>query len=114
MSRDIESSRRRLATVCCLTVVTLSMMGRDTAVAETRQEALETFLTRQLLVQTPGDIAFVDKVLEAVTVGRIPETVVRGTCEWAVQKANQTGARYPFPYFRSAMNLKAKRLGVRF
>lgn len=80
--------------------------------ADAAADSLETFLVSQLRVRTPPDTRFLERVAGAVLLGRLPETVVRGTCEWAVEKADRTGNRYPFPYFRSAILLKARRLGV--
>lgn len=82
--------------------------------AEAGADSLESFLVSQLRVRTPADTRFLERVAGAVLNGRLPETVVRSTCEWAIQKADRTGGRYPFPYFRSAIVLKARRLGVEF
>jgi len=98
---------------CLLTSVAVAMESGGIA-ADTLEDSLESFLVSQLRVRTPADTLFLERVAGAVLHGRLPETVVRSTCEWAIQKADRSGARYPFPYFRSAIVLKARRLGVEF
>jgi len=73
---------------------------------------LEHYLAGRLLVTTPDDAAFLDEVATAVRAGDLPESLVRGTCEWAAVRASRQRVRYPFPSFRKALEIKAKRLGV--
>lgn len=57
--------------------------------------------------------AFVESLVAEVRAGRLPEELVRSTCDWAVYRSRQRGARYPFPSFAAVMRLKASRLGVK-
>lgn len=106
-------SKNSVIVACLLAPVTVAMESGGIA-AEAVEDSLESFLVSQLRVRTPADTLFLERVAGAVLHGRLPETVVRSTCEWAIQKADRSGARYPFPYFRSAIVLKARRLGVEF
>jgi hypothetical protein len=73
---------------------------------------LEHFVAGRLLVVKPEDAAFIDKVAARVRRGDLPESMVRGTCEWAAERGLRRGITYPFPYFRTALTAKARRLGV--
>ena len=73
---------------------------------------LEHFVAGRLLVVKPEDAAFIDKVAFHVRRGDLPESMVRGTCEWAATRALRRGVAYPFPSFRAALTSKARRLGV--
>jgi hypothetical protein len=70
--------------------------------------SLEDRLKAGLKVRAPADVAFCDRVIEAVRAGEIPAQVVDSTYLWAVRR----GKKYPFPAFRQAIRVKAERLGV--
>ena len=70
--------------------------------------SLEERLKAGLKVRAPADVAFCDRVIEAVRAGEIPAQVVDSTYLWAVRR----GRKYPFPAFQVALRAKAERLGV--
>jgi hypothetical protein len=70
--------------------------------------SLEDRLKAGLKVRAPADVAFCDRVIEAVRAGEIPAQVVDSTYLWAVRR----GKKYPFPAFQQAIRVKAERLGV--
>jgi hypothetical protein len=81
----------------------------DPATARGAIASLEERLKAGLKVQAPADVAFCDRVTEAVRRGEIPSQVVDSTYLWAVRR----GKKYPFPAFQFAIRAHAKRLGVR-
>ena len=70
--------------------------------------SLEERLKAGLKVRAPADVAFCDRVIEAVRAGEIPAQVVDSTYLWAVRR----GKKNPFPAFQVAIRVKAERLGV--
>ena len=80
----------------------------DPATARGAIASLEERLKAGLKVQAPADVAFCDRVIEAVRMGKIPSKVVDSTYLWAVRR----GKKYPFPSFRVAILAQAERLGV--
>jgi hypothetical protein len=84
----------------------------EPAIIRAEPGTLEHYLAGRLLVTTPDDTAFLEEVAAAVRSGDLPESLVRGTCEWAAVRASRQRVRYPFPSFRKALEIKAKRLGV--
>jgi hypothetical protein len=70
---------------------------------------LKDQLKNGLRVRRPGDLAFIDKVVELVEGGRLPVSLVKGTFQWARTKTT----RYPFPYFAKALRIRAGKLGIK-
>ena len=80
-----------------------------------RQLTLEQQLTYGLSVATKQDMAFVDEVVALVHAGVLPRKLVDSTFLWARQQAFQRGgtaAVRPMIYFRPALKLRARRLGI--
>lgn len=80
-----------------------------------RQLTLEQQLTYGLSVATKQDKAFVDHVVVLVHAGILPRKLVDSTFLWARQQAFERGgtaAVRPMIYFRPALKLRAKRLGI--
>lgn len=66
-------------------------------------------LTTGLRVKAPADVAFCERVAQAVREGRLPVQVVDSTYTWALSR----GKKYPFPAFQHVITLQAAELGVR-
>lgn len=66
-------------------------------------------LTTGLRVKAPADVAFCERVAQAVREGRLPVQVVDSTYTWAISR----GKKYPFPAFEHVITLQAAKLGVR-
>lgn len=90
----------------------LLVLGGEPGIVRAPPGTLEQFVAGRLLVVKPEDAAFIDKVAARVRRGDLPESMVRGTCEWAAERGLRRGITYPFPYFRTALTAKARRLGV--
>ena len=82
--------------------------GDEPATARGAIASLEERLKAGLKVRAPADVAFCDRVTEAVRRGEIPSQVVDSTYLWAIRR-RQT---YPFPAFQRALRLQADRLGI--
>lgn len=82
--------------------------GDEPTTARGAIASLEERLKAGLKVRAPADVAFCDRVIEAVRTGEIPAQVVDSTYLWAVRR----GKKYPFPAFQVAIRAKAERLGV--
>jgi hypothetical protein len=68
-----------------------------------------------LQARLPSEIEFIDRVLAEVEARRLPPTLVNQTFFWARQRSaiSRDARSYrPIIYFRIAMTLQAKRLGV--
>jgi hypothetical protein len=65
-------------------------------------------LTTGLRVKAPADVAFCERVAQAVREGRLPQQVVDSTYTWAIAR----GRKYPFPAFEHVITLQAAKLGV--
>lgn len=105
-------SRRVMLPVILLGPLAASVGRGEPTVIRAAPGTLEQYLASRLLVTNPTDAAFLKEVAEAVKRGDLPESLVRGTSEWAAVRAIRQGVRYPFPSFRKALEIKAKRLGV--
>lgn len=103
---------RVLLVAVVLGFLAAAVEGGEPAIIRVEPGTLEHYLASRLLVTNPSDAAFLEDVAEAVKSGDLPESLVRGTCEWAAVRAIRHGVRYPFPSFRKALEIKAKRLGV--
>ena len=88
----------------CATLVISSRDAPGIDVAELKDQ-----LKNGLRVSRPGDLAFIDKVVEQVEQGRLPVSLVKSTFQWARNKTT----RYPFPYFAKALRLRAGKLGIK-
>ena len=100
--------RRRLFLLLATTAPTVLRAAEPTAMARGGIASLEERLKAGLKVQAPADVAFCDRVIEAVRAGKLPAQVVDSTYLWAVRR----GKKYPFPAFQVAIRAKAERLGV--
>ena len=70
---------------------------------------LKDQLKNGLRVRRPGDLAFIDTVVEKVEQGQLPLSLVKSTFQWARTKMT----RYPFPYFAKALRIRADKLGIK-
>ena len=104
--------RRVMLFVVVLGSLAASVGRCEPTVIRASPGTLEHYLASRLLVTNPTDSAFLEEVAEVVRSGDLPESLVRGTCEWAAVRAIRQGVRYPFPSFRKALEIKARRLGV--
>jgi hypothetical protein len=100
--------RRRLFLLLALTTPTVLRAAEPAATARGVIASLEERLKAGLKVQAPADVAFCDRVIEAVRAGELPAHLVDSTYLWAVRR----GKKYPFPAFRFAILAKAEKLGV--
>ena len=101
--------RRRFLLLLGLSLaLTGATRGDEPATARGAIASLEERLKAGLKVRAPADVAFCDRVTEAVRRGEIPSQVVDSTYLWAVRR----GKKYPFPAFQVAIRAKAERLGV--
>lgn len=115
MSLPLFARGLRACLVVCAAVMPpwhLGPFAAEPSIVRAPPGTLEQFVAGRLLVVKPEDAAFIDKVAARVRRGDLPESVVRGTCEWAAERALRRGITYPFPYFRTALTAKARRLGV--
>ena len=100
----------RCATLLCsllLFSATLVIPSRDAPGVDVAD--LTDQLKNGLRVRRPGDLAFIDKVVEQVEQGRLPISLVKSTFQWARTKMT----RYPFPYFAKALRIRAGKLGIK-
>lgn len=100
--------RRRLFLLLVTTAPTVLRAAEPAATTRGAIASLEERLKAGLKVQAPADVAFCDRVVEAVRTGEIPVQVVDSTYLWAVRR----GKKYPFPAFQFALRAKAERLGI--
>ena len=80
-----------------------------------RQLSLREQLVVGLKAFTKSDFVFIDRVVLQVRRGKLPERMVNGTFLWSREKAAlRSPARElrPMVYFRPALTLQAKRIGV--
>ena len=81
-----------------------------------RQITLREQLTIGLRAVTKGDFAFIDQVVILVEQGKLPRRMVDGTFLWARQRADRhsrSRSLRPMIYFKPALTLRAKRIGVK-
>ena len=88
----------------CATLVISSRDAPGVDIAELKDQ-----LKNGLRVRRPGDLAFIDRVIEQVEQGHLPESLVKSTFQWARHKTT----RYPFPYFAKALRIRAGKLGIK-
>lgn len=80
-----------------------------------RQITLHDQLTAGLKAFTPADRKFIDEVVQLVQQGKLPRRLVDSTFLWARYKSalkSPTRRLRPMVYFRPALVLRAKRIGV--
>lgn len=68
-----------------------------------------------LLAKIPAEIEFIDRVVEFVEEGELPQRLVDETFFWARERASRPRdgrPRRPIIYFQPAMTARAKRIGV--
>ena len=100
----------RCATLLCFLLLfsaTLVISSRDAPGVDVAD--LKDQLKNGLRVRRPGDLAFIDTVVEQVEQGRLPLSLVKSTFQWARTKMT----RYPFPYFAKALRIRAGKLGIK-
>ena len=79
------------------------------------QVTLRDQLRIGLKAVTKADFAFIDGVVQAVDAHRLPRSLVESTFFWARKRAAAKGttrALRPMVYFRPALTLRAKALGI--
>ena len=69
---------------------------------------LQETLEYGLQARRPVEFAFIALVVKWVDEGRLPQSLVLSTFDWAREKRP-----YPFPYFVRALRLRAAKLGIR-
>jgi len=100
----------RSATLLCFLLLfsaTLAIPSQDAPGVDVAD--LKDQLKNGLRVRRPGDLAFIDTVVEQVELGRLPLPLVKSTFQWARTKM----IRYPFPYFAKALRIRAGKLGIK-
>jgi hypothetical protein len=70
--------------------------------------SLRDRLKAGLLCRRPEEFAFADHVVDLVDQKKISEELVLSTLKWAVEQR----PNFPFYYFRDALRLRAKQIGV--
>jgi hypothetical protein len=81
-----------------------------------RQLNLHDQLVYGLRAFTKSDFAFIDEVVRHVKHGKLPKRLVNATFLWARERAaKKSRARElrPMVYFRPALTIQAKRIGVK-
>ena len=69
---------------------------------------LKDRLEKGLRARLPADFQFIERVVDLVNQGQLPEKLVMGTFDYARRKSR----RRPFPYFERALRLRAAKIGV--
>jgi hypothetical protein len=69
---------------------------------------LKDQLEKGLRARLPTDFAFIEKVINLVNHGKLPQKLVLGTFDYARKKS----LKRPFPYFERALRLRAAKIGV--
>jgi len=120
-----RTSLRTLALLFALAMTVLLFTSQSASAQLTATRAnirgrLPTVTFKQRLqvglrVKTASDAKFVDRVIELADNGTIPVALVDSTFFWARRKGYYRGgyaAQNPMVYFRPAMRLRARALGV--
>jgi hypothetical protein len=111
----LMQSRRQFFAQCSgATALALAALAGHAGAQLPRSPALLERLLVGLRVRTTSDRAFVARVVQLVQLGRLPLRLVDTTYLWARKKAakNRYSANNPMIYFRPAMTVRAKKLGV--
>jgi len=83
--------------------------------AQGRQITLRRQLTTGLRAFTKADFVFIEKVVKAVELGRLPRKLVDSTFLWSRSRAarkSYSRRLRPMVYFQPGLTLRAKRIGV--
>ena len=103
------------AVVAALPSAAQQTVGNVAARNLSRTVTFEQRLLLGLRVKTASDARFIADVVEQVRLRRLPVRLVDSTFFWARNKAARRGgyvARNPMVYFRPAMTIRARALGV--
>jgi hypothetical protein len=79
------------------------------------QPTLRVRLEKGLKARTDADFAFLDRVVEAVEEGDLPQKLVDRVFFWARKEAAEhkgSKAKRPMIYFRPALKILAERIGL--
>ncbi|MFL2871299.1 MAG: hypothetical protein ACJZ8O_11205 [Pirellulaceae bacterium] len=90
-----------------LAITAFALLGGRSSRAADKPSLYEQ-LRLGLRVQRPQDLGIIKKVVQLTESGRLPYSMVVGTFQWARKKH----AKYPFPYFYKALQIRAKKIGV--
>jgi len=71
------------------------------------EPTLKQKLADGLETRAPAEIAFIKKVVSLVNDGTLPESLVDSTFDWARKKE-----KHKFQYFRQALIVRAKQMGI--
>ena len=96
--------------------VTQAQLSNLPAQNQGRQLNLHDQLVYGLKAFTKSDFAFIDSVVLQVRKGKLPERLVNGTFLWSRERAarkSRTRELRPMVYFRPALTMQAKRIGVK-
>jgi hypothetical protein len=107
----MPSLRRYLALGVFFTVAVV-IAGHVLAV---EQPSLGDRLKKGLRARTPGEVAYLDRVVERIEDRTLPEKLVNRVFFWARKKADEQEGnrrRRPMIYFRPALTKLGLRLGV--
>lgn len=96
-------SRRDFFTAFAAALLTTAAFAADGEVA-----SLKDTLRFGLKCRRDVEFEFVDKVVDRVYAGQLPQDLVLNTMRYAQKKRTDI----PFPYFEAALRLQAEKLGV--
>ncbi len=99
-----------------LTLPSVAQQSSNPTGNQGRQLSLRDQLRVGLRAFTKSDFAFIDEVVLQVKLGKLPERLVNGTFLWARERAarkSRSRELRPMVYFRPALTLRAKRIGVK-
>jgi len=105
-----------LISLTSMVPVSVAQQPIDTSPTQGRQVSLRQQLTVGLKAVTKRDLAFLEKVIDAVEQGILPRKIVDSTFLWARSRAarkSYTRRLRPMVYFQPGLTLRAKRLGVK-
>ncbi len=100
----------------CLVLPSVAQQSTTPSGNQGRQVTLRDQLRVGLKAFTKADFAYIDKVVLQVKIGKLPRRVVDGTFLWARERATRKSRSRelrPMIYFRPALTMRAKRIGVK-
>lgn len=71
---------------------------------------LKDQLEKGLKARRPAELAFIAHVVVLVETKKLPLPLVKSVFQWARKRGAKTN--YPFPYFKRALRIRAKKLGI--
>lgn len=80
----------------------------STSTKSASQVTLRDQLEKGLYARRPSEFAFLDRVIKSVDQGKLPRSVVQSTFLYARKKPSKR-----LQYFQFALQLRAKKLGVK-